>query len=313
MDAAKSRPTETSTNCLVVDQIESNCLPLVSSQDLGWEHIRVGQFQHPPGEGSTYSDSEHTVCMSLSARPVRFVQIKGGKTLSSLNLKGDIAITPAQMPFFARWHDNDHYMEMRLAADFMAAVARESLDLDPARLELMPEFRLQDARLEAIALMLLDELNQTNPGGRLYVESLTNLLAVHLLRQYAVTRPRWAKADSEGTSPSYPGGLPQRQLLPVLDYIHNALDADLKLSDLATLVGLSPFHFSHQFKQTMGVAPYQYVLQQRVERAKQLLKQTNHSIVEIALMCGFNSHSHLSKQFRQVTGTTPSAYRATVL
>ena len=62
----------------------------------------------------------------------------------------------------------------------------------------------------------------------------------------------------------------------------------------------------------MGVAPYPYVLQQRAKRAKQLLKQTNHSIVEIALLCGFNSHSHLSQQFRQTTGNTPSAYRAIV-
>jgi AraC family transcriptional regulator len=52
------------------------------------------------------------------------------------------------------------------------------------------------------------------------------------------------------------------------------------------------------------------LLQQRVERAKQLLKKTDQSIIEIALACGFSSHSHLSKQFRQLTGETPTAYRA---
>lgn len=60
----------------------------------------------------------------------------------------------------------------------------------------------------------------------------------------------------------------------------------------------------------MGISPHQYLLQQRIERAKQLLKQTDQSVVDIALACGFNSHSHLSKQFRQVTGVTPKAYRA---
>jgi AraC family transcriptional regulator len=60
----------------------------------------------------------------------------------------------------------------------------------------------------------------------------------------------------------------------------------------------------------MGIAPYQYLLQQRIERAKQLLKQTELSIVEIALDCGFSSHSHLSKQFRSFTGVTPKTYRA---
>jgi AraC family transcriptional regulator len=288
---------------LGINPIAPDYSPLLSSQALGWENIQVGQFQHPPGECNVHSGDEHTVCVSLAARPVRFLQIKDGKTHSSLYGKGDISITPAQVPFFARWQDDDHYVELRLDSGFVATVAKEALGLNPDRIEIIPEFRLRDGRLEAIALMLLDELNQANPGGKLYVESLTNLLAVHLLRQYAVASPPLSV---------YPSGLPQQQLLPVLDYIHEALDADLKLADLAAIADLSPFHFSHQFKQAMGVAPYQYVLQQRIERAKQLLKQTNHSIVEIALLCGFNSHSHLGKQFRQATGTTPSAYRASV-
>jgi hypothetical protein len=59
---------------------------------------------------------------------------------------------------------------------------------------------------------------------------------------------------------------------------------------------MSQFHFSPLFKQSIGTSPYQYLLQQRIERAKQLLKQTDRSIVDIAFGCGFNSHSHLSKQ-----------------
>lgn len=60
----------------------------------------------------------------------------------------------------------------------------------------------------------------------------------------------------------------------------------------------------------MGMSPHQYLLQQRNERAKQLLKQTEQSVVDIALASGFNSHSYLTKQFRQLTGVTPKAYRS---
>ncbi|MDV2992533.1 MAG: Melibiose operon regulatory protein [Chroococcidiopsis sp. SAG 2025] len=95
-----------------------------------------------------------------------------------------------------------------------------------------------------------------------------------------------------------------------LDYIHEHLDRDIKLADLADLLGISQFHLGHLFKQSLGISPYQYLLGQRIERAKQLLKQTDRSIIEIALMCGFSSHSRLSKQFRQLTGMTPKAYRA---
>jgi AraC family transcriptional regulator len=149
-------------------------------------------------------------------------------------------------------------------------------------------------------MLLLTELQQENLGSKLYIESLANVLAIHLLRQYTAAKPNL---------PIYEGGLPQRQLLQVLEYINDHLSQDIKLADLADLLGMSQFHFSHLFKQALGTSPYQYLLQQRIERAKQLLKQTDLSIMDIALECGFNSHSHLSKQFRQFTAMTPKAYR----
>jgi AraC family transcriptional regulator len=82
------------------------------------------------------------------------------------------------------------------------------------------------------------------------------------------------------------------------------------LADLAALLDMSQFHFSHMFKQAIAISPYQYLLQQRIERAKQLLKQTDQPIMEIAFLCGFNNHSHLSQQFRRLTGITPKAYRS---
>jgi AraC family transcriptional regulator len=282
-------------------QTETGCSPLLSSKHQDWENILVEQFQHPSGEGKTHYSDEHTICLSLAHRPVRFLQVKGGKTHTSLYGKGDISITPAEMPFFARWEGEDHYLQIRLASRFIQNVAKETLDKHPGQLELLPEFRIRDPQIEAIGMLLLTELKQENLGGRLYVESLANVLAVHLLRQYATATPRLSL---------YEGGLPERQLLQVLEYIHEFLDQDIKLADLAQLLSMSQFHFSHLFKQSIGTAPYQYLLQQRIERAKQLLKQTDQSIMDIALTCGFNSHSHLSKQFRQLTGITPTVYRA---
>jgi AraC family transcriptional regulator len=169
------------------------------------------------------------------------------------------------------------------------------------RIPILPQFRTRDPQLEAIGMMLLAELQQDNLGGKLYIESLSNILAVHLLRQYTASKP---------ALPIYEGSLPQHQLVKVLDYIHDYLDQEIKLADLAALLAMSQFHFSHLFKQSIGTSPHQYLLQQRVERAKQLLKHTDQSIMDIAFACGFSSHSHLSKQFRQLTGTTPKAYRA---
>jgi AraC family transcriptional regulator len=83
----------------------------------------------------------------------------------------------------------------------------------------------------------------------------------------------------------------------------------IKLADLANIAGISQFHFTRLFKQSMSISPHQYLLQQRVERAKYLLKSSTFALADIALQCGFSSQSHLGKCFREVTGMTSSNYR----
>jgi AraC family transcriptional regulator len=68
-------------------------------------------------------------------------------------------------------------------------------------------------------------------------------------------------------------------------------------------------YFIRLFKQSTGLTPYQYVLQQRIERAKQLLRQGNRAIADVALECGFTSQSNFTRAFRRATGMTPKAYQ----
>ncbi len=148
-------------------QPESKYLPILSSQNQGWENILVNQFRHPPDEATCHFSQEHAVCPSLASRPVRSVHIKGGKTQTGLYGKGDISITPAQVSLFARWQDENHFLEIRIAAHFVESVARETLDKDPNQIELLSEFRMRDPQLEAIAMLLLAELQQEKTGSRL--------------------------------------------------------------------------------------------------------------------------------------------------
>ena len=238
--------------------------------------------------------------LSLAPRPIPYLQAQDGKTHTGLYRKGDLLITPANTPLFVRWEGDENCLQIQLTAQFLKNVARETLQNNCDLLELVPTFQTRDAYLEAIATMLFIEFQQNPSGNQLYVDSLANILAVNLLRHHATNKPQL---------PIYEGGLPQRQLMQVLDYIEAHLAQNLKLENLAQLLDMSQFHFSRLFKQSMGIAPYQYLTQQRVEQAKQLLKQTDQSIVDIALHCGFSSHSHLSKKFRQITGMTPKSYR----
>jgi AraC family transcriptional regulator len=98
------------------------------------------------------------------------------------------------------------------------------------------------------------------------------------------------------------------RLQQVLSHIHSRLDQPIHLAEMAEIYGLSPYYFCRLFKQLMGVAPYQYVLQQRMEKAKQLLLQGQYAIADIALMVGCADQSHLTKHFKKYTGVTPKYF-----
>jgi AraC family transcriptional regulator len=149
-------------------------------------------------------------------------------------------------------------------------------------------------------MLLLAEVQSGGIMGRLYLESLTQVLVIHLLRHYSTfTQPITSQNRS----------LTRTQLQQVIDYIQTHLNQDLSLAELASVIRISPTYFASLFKQAMGVSPHQYVIQQRVEQAKLMLSKTDLAIADIALQVGFSSQSHLTQQFKRVTGVTPKQVR----
>lgn len=103
--------------------------------------------------------------------------------------------------------------------------------------------------------------------------------------------------------------LSAQQLRYTIDYIQANLNRSLNLAIIAAHLNLSYYYFCLLFKKSMGMSPWQYVITQRIDRAKELLKQQKLSIAEIALACGFSHYSHLNKHFQKVTGTTLRNYQ----
>ena len=97
------------------------------------------------------------------------------------------------------------------------------------------------------------------------------------------------------------------------DYIETHLNDRLTLTDLAGVAGLCIYHFSRSFKQAVGAGPQRYVMRQRIERAKTLLRRTNLPLASIALEVGFTDQSHLTSIFRRETGITPGRFRAALI
>jgi AraC family transcriptional regulator len=159
---------------------------------------------------------------------------------------------------------------------------------------------IRDPQLLHLGLALQAELAAGCPGGRLYGEALATALAVHLVQHYAVCPP---------TLQAYHGGLPKARLRHLLAYMQEHLADDLSLPELAGVAQMSPYYFSRLFKESTGLSPHQYLLHQRVERAKHLLADPRRRIADVSQGLGFAAQSHFTAVFRKLVGTTPRAYR----
>jgi AraC family transcriptional regulator len=149
-------------------------------------------------------------------------------------------------------------------------------------------------------MLLLAEMRSDGMMGQLYIESLTQALTIHLLRHYSEVAQIITPENRS---------LTRTQLQQAIDYIQTHLNRDLSLAELASVIRISPTYFASLFKQAMGISPHQYVIQQRVERAKVMLSKTDLAITDIALQVGFSSQSHLTQHFKRFTGMTPKQVR----
>ncbi|AFY97014.1 DNA-binding domain-containing protein, AraC-type (plasmid) [Chamaesiphon minutus PCC 6605] len=191
-----------------------------------------------------------------------------------------------------------------------------NLEIDPALLpqiavenglsattEVEHRIIFQDPTVLHVSQLLKAEVLSGGLAGNLYVESLRNLLAVHLLRNHTrgILQPKTEVVCLEGL-----------KLKQLKDYIEDNLAEELAIATLATLIPMSQFHFARAFKAATGEPPHRYIMQRRIERAKMLLSVTRLSVAEVSYQTGFSNQSHFTAQFRKAIGMTPKHFRERV-
>lgn len=174
------------------------------------------------------------------------------------------------------------------------------IDRDPAHISLAERTFFADTLLEQLIRQTFLTRNWDDPSDSLALSCSGHMLLAHLIGYHS--------SMNEGSIIAK-GGLPPRQLSRIKFFIEAHLDQPLRISDLAEIAGLSEFHFARMFKSATGEPPHRYVQRRRVERAKQLMKETKMDLMEIALACGYGTQSHFSACFRKQTGLSPSACR----
>ena len=147
---------------------------------------------------------------------------------------------------------------------------------------------------------LASRAERPGSGDRLYSESLATAILLELVRHQALGDGAFRATL----------GRTGRELGRFADYVEAHLEDDLSLFTLAREAGLSPSHLTRELRRVSGLAPHQYVLRRRAERARVLLGRRDHSMCAVALAVGFSSQAHFSVVFQRVFGLTPGAYRA---
>ncbi len=284
--------------------------PLLTSFQSGWSGINLAHYRQPSMELPEASSSQHLVVIPLGDQAAAVeVAVEGRKQTVSYRVKdyasGCIIVCPSDLPYALRSHTTAAGMECihcYVEPTYLAQIAHESVD--PDRVELLLTLKKADLLIQQIGLALKASLEEDGVGSRFYADAMATALSAHLLRHYSTRNHQFQDHED---------GLSKQQLRQAIDYIQAHLGEDLSLSDIANELGMSQYYFCRLFKRSTGIAPHQYIIRQRVERAKQLLKQPERTIASVAIECGFANQSHFAKYFRQCTGMNPNQFRKTVL
>jgi AraC family transcriptional regulator len=273
---------------------------LLTSHKSGWRNIHLAQFRQPAWKTPEFSISQHTVILPLPQSTVMSEFIFEGRLQqhSYYVNNQNILIFPANRSYQIYVHQPLEFIHLYLEPLFVSHVAHEKIN--PDRVEIIFEANKADSLIYQIFLALKADLDVDGSGNGFYADSMATALSAHLLRHYSTSNYQLVE---------YQDGFSKHKLQRAIDYINANLNENLSLTKIASELDISHYYFCHLFKNSTGITPHQYLIQQRVERAKQLLRQLEKTIADVAMDCGFANPSHFAKHFRKYTGVTPRQFR----
>ncbi len=270
--------------------------PTLSSDAAGWNSVALYAWRGRCNAAHFDPLPEPTLVYHTGGSPV--VKVRQGRSLNQHSRPGLVTIIPAGMPVDWDIGGGDvHSYSVHLGSNFFSTVG----DHKPAT-ELLRFQCVADPLLAASITALADELGGPAQRGSLYADAISDMLALHLLRN-----PASAPGPSDAR-----GGLSRHRLRRTLDLMEARVESGITLQSLAEHAGLSRTYFAEAFQKATGLSPHRYLTQRRIARAQTLLQHTNLALADIALQSGFSNQAHFSQSFRQAVGTTPGRYRLEV-
>ena len=264
--------------------------------------LTLEYFEAPPAEMPNLVFAQHHIVMSYQ-EPHRVQNVRDGEMNDYVIERFDVVVTPAGMSSGWRWFSTSKCIIVTLEPKALETFAQSEVGVLLTATQLRSQPRFNDEDLCSAGLLLLDALRSRGVGSGVMFESLARIYLVKLIQRYGDIR------DDEA---EYRAGFTAKHYKRVLDFIEANMERTIAVEELAEVAGISPFHFSRLFKQTLGQSPHQFVMNFRVERAKKLLANPDAPLIDVALSCGFADQAHFSRVFKQIAAMTPREYRTSL-
>src|SRR5712672_2090927 len=242
--------------------------------------------------------------MWVQHQPVLFMALRTGSAEIGLRRSemmrltfgaGEMCLVPRH---FETWFRNEGLHGLCVAISDVALT--DASDGTGSGVELRGVDNLVDARLRALVEAVNAERIAGFPSGQLFLDSVERALAVALVNGYAV-RHRSVQ--------THRGGLGSARLRRIKEFVDAKIEDQLTLCEMAQAVELSTAYFSRMFRKSTGESPHQFLMRQRLERAKMMLRSADGRVLDVAVACGFKSQQHFAQAFRHVCGVSPTEYR----
>jgi len=277
---------------------------IAHSDGLGWHNLYGSLAAETPWNAELTPLRHHLITYCYAGSSLVHRSVDNGLRTAVTLAPRQFIITPAGIPWQFRIEGQPKILLVYIHQEVTNRVAREALGIDPGSVELIPRLGATDGLLEHLILAVLDSMGRRDRNSVLYVDNLAPAIALQLLCKYST------RGSGQDLSVSKLGKqLPVASLHRARAFLEAGLGEDLTLDDLAEVAEMSMHHFFRAFTLYFGTPPHKFLLQRRIERAKELLSNTSQPLADIAIETGFSSQSHFSSAFKNAVGVPPNTYR----
>lgn len=273
--------------------------PLLSVGTESRKHAVIQHYRHPPARICAPPLRDNLLVVNLAGLVlIEDSQIRGRWERKWAG-SGHMSLTPAGETGARVLKGRPEVLLVHLSTNLVRQTAIE-LDLDAGQEVLVPRLAVADPVVDRLGRLILDAARDSTAGASLMLDALTRSLTIHLLRNHSVASAQHAIA---------PSPVSVTRVQRVLDYMAAHLEERLPLPMLAELSGLSRRQFTRSFKEATGKSPHGYLRDLRIERARDLLENTDLPVIEVGLRCGFDQPNHFATMFRHIVGLSPRQWR----